>query len=234
MFVKDNAAPQTTQGHGRELWLLPTMLLTVYNSFMFQTKRTVLMVVYFGSHRMQGPALRWLSTSYSIRSCSLLLIIKKNTLTFISNVYGERQNGLKCGNSSLVLICKKKQITRSSLYILIFWCNPVKRWEIILFPLCFCMMKLKKNSVRSSFCAIDVSPCSLLLGLAGSGSRKNCRRHHSFVLSTLCGTRSSFMEAKFLGPSLFAIGNLCMIIFDYLHLYYDHGSTDKHEKPLCH
>lgn len=53
-------------------------------------------------------------------------------------------------------------------------------------------------------------------------------------LSSLCGTRSSFMETKFLGPSLFAIGNLCRIIFDYLHLYCDHGSTAKYEKPLSH
>lgn len=39
----------------------------------------------------------------------------------------------------------KNKITRSSLYIFMFWCNPVKRWEIILFPPCFRMMKLTKN-----------------------------------------------------------------------------------------
>lgn len=45
MFLKDKAGHHTTHSHDNELWLWHTILLTVSNSFLFQTKSTVLLMV---------------------------------------------------------------------------------------------------------------------------------------------------------------------------------------------
>lgn len=63
-----------------------------------------------------------------------------------------------------------------------------------------------------------------VIGISRFKLPEELQKRHSFGSSTsaLSGARSTFMETKFLGPSLFAIGNSCIIICDYLHLYYDH------------